>query len=88
MIKFIKPENLNGDELLLELNAAGVTITQSPILDGNNNLWLDINEVDKAKASAVLSAHNGTMAAPAATIAQKLASVGLSVDDLKAALGL
>ena len=88
MIKFIKPENLNGDELLTELNAAGVTITQSPVLDGNDNLWLDIDEADTAKASTVLSAHNGTMVAPAPTITQKLASVGLSIDDLKVALGL
>jgi hypothetical protein len=86
MIRFDKPKNLNGTELLAELNAAGVSISQSPMLDGNENLLLDIIEADKAKAEIVIAAHNGTMIAPAATIEQKLATVGLSIDDLKAAL--
>jgi hypothetical protein len=86
MIEFPKPKNLNGTELLAELNAGGIFITQSPMLDGNENLLLDVSEADKAKAQAIIAAHNGTVIAPAATIEQKLASVGLSVDDLKAAL--
>jgi hypothetical protein len=40
----------------------------------------------KAQAQAALTAHDGTR--PELTISEKLASVGLSVDDLKAALGL
>lgn len=40
----------------------------------------------KAEAQAALDAHDGTTPEP--TIAEKLASVGLSIDDLKAALGL
>lgn len=40
----------------------------------------------KAQAQAALDAHDGTIPEP--TIAEKLASVGLSVDDLKVALGL
>jgi hypothetical protein len=86
MIEFAKPKNLNGTELMSELNAAGVLILQSPMLDGNENLFLDVTEADKAKAETVVAAHNGTMIAPAATIEQKLATVGLSLDDLKAAL--
>jgi len=43
-------------------------------------------ECTKTEAQAALSAHDGTT--PEATIAEKLASVGLSIDDLKAALGL
>jgi hypothetical protein len=86
MIEFAKPKNLNGTELLAELNAGGISITQSPMLDGNENLLLDVSEADKAKAQAIIAAHNGTVIAPAATIEQKLASVGLSIDDLKAAL--
>lgn len=43
-------------------------------------------ECTKEQAQAALDAHNGTVAEP--TINEKLASVGLSVDDLKAALGL
>ena len=88
MIKFTKPENLNGAELLTELNAGGVVITKPPSIDGNNNLWLDIAEANKAKATPIVAAHNGTTVAPEQTIDDKLASVGLSVPDLKTALGL
>ena len=88
MIQFTKPENLNGAELLAELNAGGIVITEPPSIDGNGNLWLDISEADKAKATPVVAAHNGTTVAPEPTIEDKLASVGLSVDDLKSALGL
>ena len=88
MIQFTKPINLNGTELLQELNAAGITITESPMVDGNDNLWLEVAEGDKAKATPIVAAHNGTIVAPEPTLEKKLASVGLSVDDLKAALGL
>jgi len=88
MIQFTKPTNLNGTELLTELNAEGVEITQPPMIDGNGDFWLDIAEADKAKATLIVAAHNGTMILPELTIDQKLASVGLSVTDLKAALGL
>jgi hypothetical protein len=88
MIKFDKPQNLNGTELLTELNDAGVRITESPSIDGNGDFWLDIAEKDEAKAKPIVAAHNGTTVAPEPTVAQKLASVGLSVEDLKAALGL
>ena len=88
MIQFTKPTNLNGTELLTELNAGGVGITEPPVLDGLGILWLDIAEADKAKATPIVAAHNGTIVAPEPTIADKLASVGLSVTDLKAALGL
>jgi hypothetical protein len=43
-------------------------------------------DCDKAEAEAALNAHDGTM--PELTISEKLASVGLSIDDLKVALGL
>jgi hypothetical protein len=88
MIKFTKPTNLNGAELLTELNSGGVAITQSPELDGSGVLWLDIAEADETKATTIVAAHKGTTIAPEPTIADKLASVGLSVTDLKTALGL
>lgn len=88
MIKFNKPANLNGSELIAELNAAGVKITEAPELDGNGDLWLDIASKDQAKAEPVVAAHNGTTVASEPTVEQKLASVGLNLDDLKAALGL
>ena len=91
MIKFDKPQNFNGREIRAELNAAGVKIidsSESVLIDNNGDLWLDIAEVDKAKAIPILAAHNGTIVAPEPTIEQKLASVGLNVEDLKTALGL
>ena len=88
MIQFTKPTKLNGTELLAELNAGGVSINESPIIDGDGNFWLDIAEKDKAKATSIVAAHNGTIVAPELTVADKLASVGLSVSDLKAVLGL
>ena len=88
MLKYNKPLNLNGTELLAELNAGGVVITKLPSIDGNNNLWLDIAESDKAKATPIVAAHNGTTIAPEATIQDKLASVGLNLTDLKTALGI
>jgi hypothetical protein len=90
MIQFIKPENLNGAELRDELNANGVAISDDPFsvkLEGDGSLWLDIAEADKAKATPIVAAHNGTTVAPELTVAQKLASVGLSLEELKAALG-
>ena len=88
MQTFNRPVNLNGAELLAELNAAGVAITERPFIDGNGDLWLDVASKDKSKAQAVVAAHNGTTVAPEPTIEQKLASVGLNLEDLKAALGL
>jgi hypothetical protein len=88
MIKFEKPVNLNGAELLDELNSAGIVITNKPFVDGNGDLWLDIAKKDEAKAGTIVAAHNGTTVAQEPTVEQKLASVGLNLEDLKAALGL
>ena len=86
MIQFNKPENLNGAELLSELKSAGVTINEDPTIDGNGDFWLQIAESDKTMATTVVSAHNGTTVASEPTVADKLASVGLSIEELKTAL--
>ena len=91
MEQFTKPENLNGGELRDELRAAGVKIGDrfdAVMVDDMNILLLDIDSADKSKASPVVAAHNGTVIGREATIDEKLASVGLSVTDLKEALGL
>ncbi len=88
MIKFEKPVNLNGAELIAELKSASVEISNSPEIDGNGDFWLDISQSDKAKAEAVLNKHNGTLTGKPLTIEQKLESVGLNLEDLKSALGL
>jgi hypothetical protein len=91
MLQFTKPENLNGAELLDELAANGIVLDkfkQAPLIDGNGDLWLDVKPADKDKAEAAVAAHNGTTIPPEPTIEDKLASVGLTLPDLKAALGL
>lgn len=86
MIKFNKPTNLNGAELLAELKAGGVVVASLPSIDENGEFWLDIKSTDTAKATPIVAAHDGTTVAPEPTIAEKLASVGLSIEELKAAL--
>lgn len=91
MIKFDKPKNLNGAELLDELAAVGIVLDkfkQAPLIDGNGDFWLDIESGDEDKVAKVVAAHNGTTVAPEPTIEDKLASVGLNLADLKSALGL
>ena len=90
MITFTKPQNLNGKELLEQLDAAGIQINSdtSPFDDGQGNLLLDIAAADEAKAKAIVAAHNGTVISPEPTVADKLANAGLTVADLKNALGL
>lgn len=64
MIKFNKPENLNGADLINELKIAGVKISESPMVDAENFLWLAIDEKDKEKAESIVELHNGTIVAP------------------------
>ena len=90
MIKFNKPEKLNGDQLRQELKSNGVILPDSLsdlFDDGAGGLWLDIADKDGAKAKTVINAHIAKPT-PEPTVEEKLASVGLNLDDLKAALGL
>ncbi len=89
MVKVDKPTNLNGVELREELRAAGVEITDgrdAVFIDDNGILYLDIATKDKAKADEVIAKHNGSQTAPELSLTEKLASIGLSIDELKAAL--
>lgn len=98
MISFTKPEKLNGLQLNGELIAAGIKLNKSdgslpnqiweaPSIDGNGLLWLNINDKDADKASKVIAAHVGKDPEPK-TLEEKLAIVGLNLDDLKTALGI
>ena len=88
MHTFTIPTNLNGSQLRAELKAAGVKISDdiNAVLVNENDLILDIAEKDIAKAESVVSDHVGSTTAPEPTIAEKLASAGLSFDELKAAI--
>lgn len=98
MISFDKPEKLNGFQLNEELIAAGIKLKkaanpfpnqvyEAPSIDGNGVLWLDIEEGDADKATEVVAAHIAKDPEPK-TLEEKLASVGLNLNDLKSALGL
>ncbi len=90
MQKYTIPKNLNGTQLRKELNDAGVAISNDPrsVVTYDNELILEISSTDADKAEKVVAAHNGIIVAPELTIEQKLASVGLNLEDLKSALGL
>jgi len=85
MLNYKIPSNLNGAELLDELIAVGVSVNGLPKIE-NDELWLDIANADKDKAASIVDSHNGTTIAAELTVAEKLASVGLSIEDLKTAL--
>jgi len=92
MIKFDKPQTLNGEQLLLELNDAKIKITEFPFIDGNGDLWLDVLEKDAAKTQRIIDSHNAidsnlAKATAKAAAEGKLAALGLTTDDLRA-LGL
>ena len=85
MKNFTRPENLNGTELIAELKAVGITVNR--IVD-NSDGTISFETDDEVAASSIVAAHNGTTIAPEPTIEDKLSSVGLSLPDLKSALGL
>lgn len=91
MIKFKKPINLNGAQLLDELANVGIFLdkfVQAPRIDANDDLWLDIKSEEESKAKPIVESHNGTIVASEPSIEQKLNQVGLNLDDLKSALGI
>lgn len=89
MIKFNRPENINGTELIAELKAVGVKVNDFPLLDGNGDFWLDIAAKDETKAAEIVAAHNGTIIAPDKTAARKaiLDRLGLTADEMAILLG-
>ena len=77
--EFTLPTAINGDQLKNELNAHDVFVRE--------NVLTVVGDFTKEYAESIITAHSPKEAAEP-TISEKLASVGLSVDDLKAALGL
>ena len=85
MKTFPKPQNLNGTELMAKLSAVGIFVEEVfDFSDGTIGFETD----NESTAAAVVAAHNGTTVAPEPTIADKLAAAGLTVEELKEALGL
>lgn len=76
---FVAPLKINGAQLIDELKADDVYLVGDRVFV--------IGDFSKEYAENIIAAHN-PLAPTEPTIEQKLASVGLSVNDLKAALGL
>jgi hypothetical protein len=89
MIKFDKPANLNGAELLAELKTAKIDVNGLPTIDANNDLWLDVKSADEAKAKSVVDDHNGNTIAPDLSAARQqiLDRLGLTADEVAILLG-
>ena len=77
--EFPIPAELNGEQLKAELNCDEVYIRDQVLVIGG--------DVTEAQVKAAIAAHKPIYPSEP-TVAQKLASVGLSVDDLKVALGI
>lgn len=79
MIELVLNKEINGDQLCKEIGADDLYVANGKII---------INGiVDKDFAQTKLNAHV-PQPTPEPTIEEKLAIVGLNLDDLKAALGL
>jgi hypothetical protein len=82
-MEFTKPNSLNGAQLKAELLDQGIDVE---VIDDNGTGTISFN-VTKAKeglAASIVADHVGVDSVP--TIADKLESVGLNIDELKAAL--
>ena len=91
MIKFDKPESLNGNQLVDELKQVGIIVNErtSPLIDGNGDFWLDIADKDKTKAEKIIAAHIGIdqSEAKAAEKQALLDRLGITADEAKLLLG-
>jgi hypothetical protein len=76
--EFNTPAAINGEQLKNELQAEDVYIREDKLVIISE---LPINEVEQ-----IIALHN-PIPLPEPTVAEKLASVGLSIEELKAALG-
>jgi len=72
------PSNLDGEQLKIELEAISVYVIE-------DKLVIDSDKTE-AQVKAAIDAHV-PVPTPEPTVAEKLASVGLSIEELKAALG-
>jgi hypothetical protein len=88
MIKFDLPKDLNCTQLIGEIEAKGIAVDKSviPLIDGNEDFWLPVEESDREAVTAVIKKHKPVVVIP--TVADKLAAAGISLDELKVALGL
>lgn len=83
MEQFNQPAKLNGAQLLDELKAASINASKC-FIDGNGNFFIDVPTNKKTAAETIVNSHVGIDTEP--SLIDKLTSIGLSIDELKAAL--
>ena len=83
-MNFTKPQALNGKQLKDELKAQGITV-ETIEDNGIGVISFDVTKAKEDMAAEIVAAHIGVETQP--TIAEKLASVGLSLEELRTALG-
>lgn len=84
---FNKPQNLNAGQLRDELKAAGIAFLDKEeviLVDSETTLQIDLAEDDKDAATKIIAKHVGVD--KPLSLGDKLASIGLNIDELKAAL--
>jgi len=87
MIKINNFPEINGEQLRAELLNAGITINKSTPYISNNELVIDVLEGNADLVEGIVANHIVKPIEPP-TVLEKLSAVGLTVDDLKTALGL
>jgi len=82
-MEFTKPESLNGAQLKSELKAQGINVE---VIDDNGigQISFEVPKTKEILAESIVTSHFGVDSVQ--TLADKLASVGLNIDELKAAL--
>lgn len=85
MIKFSKPTELNGEQLVDEIKKAHINIIKEPLVDGNGDLWLDVSETDETAVSEIVKNHIAVdySAVRTAAKAALLAKLGITEDEAK-----
>lgn len=79
-------KKINLAQLDAELNGKGLNAVVNDLDEVLQVHLADNNDATEAELLAAINAHQAVFPEP--TIEEKLASVGLSIDDLKTALGL
>lgn len=82
-MEFTKPQSLNGAQLKTELKAKGIDVKTIDDL-GNGSISFEVPKPKETDAESIVSQHVGIDRVP--TIAEKLASIDLDLNQLKAAL--
>jgi len=59
MHSFTKPSDLNGVQLIDEIQTQKILVGGFPSLDGDGVLWLDIDEKDHDKVATIIENHKG-----------------------------